>query len=72
MLRWIRAWRRRLRGGPTPGQEAAAAALYRAECAREEDHKRDPLVSRAGAELREARTANHFAERIRLTLDGGR
>ncbi|MGW4810567.1 DUF7620 family protein [Kitasatospora cineracea] len=72
MLRWIRAWRRRRKGIPTRGQQAASSALYRAECARDVARERAPLVSEAAAVLREARAANHFAERIRLTLEGGR
>ncbi|BFP50039.1 hypothetical protein KCMC57_64070 (plasmid) [Kitasatospora sp. CMC57] len=72
MLRWIRAWRRRRRGVPTRGQQAASSALHRAECARDAGHERAPLVSEAAAELRAARRENHFAERIRLTLEGGR
>jgi len=30
------------------------------------------MVSEVANVLREARAANHFAERIRLTLEGGR
>jgi hypothetical protein len=72
MLRWIRAWRRRRNGIPTPGQQAAQDALYRAECAREVAHERSERVAETAAVLREERRANHFAERIQmLLLEGG-
>jgi hypothetical protein len=72
MLRWIRAWRRRRKGVPTRGQQAASSALHRAECARDALHERAPAVSEMAGFLREARRENGFAERIRLTLEGGR
>lgn len=71
MLRWIRAWRRRRRGIPTPGQLAAQTALYRTECARQEAEERAPAAAEINAALRELRVTNHFAERIRLSLEGG-
>lgn len=71
MIRRIRAWRacsRRM----TPGQVAAKAALYRAECDRQEAEERAPQAAAVVRELRELRVRNHFAETIRLTLEGGR
>jgi hypothetical protein len=78
MRRWLRMWRRsgrvslvRRTPKPTPGQRDAARAVHRAECAREESRGRRPEVDQVAAALRRHRTENHFAERFRLTMEGG-
>ncbi|WP_282204558.1 DUF7620 family protein [Kitasatospora fiedleri] len=71
MLRRIRAWCGRSRR-VTPGQQAARSALYRAECDRLEAEGRAPVAAEVARELRALRVENHFAERIRLSLEGGR
>jgi hypothetical protein len=78
MRRWLLRWRRsgrvslvRRTPRPTPGQRDAARALHRAECARDESRDRRPEVDTAAARLRHHRTENHFAERFRLTMEGG-
>lgn len=69
MIRWMKRLRRR--GEPTPGQQAAGAALDRARSARQEAEERRPAVQAAAAKLRHAREENHFAARIRAALEGG-
>lgn len=76
---WIPAWlRRRSRVSlvrqhprPTPGQREAVEALRRAEQACEEGRARAEEVAETAERLRECRRENHFAERIRLSLEGG-
>ncbi len=80
MRRWWRARRRpgsshvsleRKTPKPSRGQRDAARALRRAECARDEARNRRAEVTETAARLREARRENHFAERFRMTLEGG-
>ncbi|MCG6493451.1 hypothetical protein [Kitasatospora sp. A2-31] len=47
-------------------------ALRRAEQARTEALARSAEVAETAERLRECRSQNHFAERIRLSLEGGR
>lgn len=56
---------------PSPGRRDAARALHRAECARDEALSRRAEVEETAARLREVRRENHFAERFRMTLEGG-
>jgi hypothetical protein len=80
MLSWIRAWRRRgnrvslVRTTPraTAGQRDADQALSRAEEACTAVREQGEEVSTLTASLRSERTSNHFAERLRLTVEGGR
>lgn len=77
---WIPSWLRRrsrvslVRRAPrsTPGQRAAVAALHRAEQARDEALARADEVAETAERLRECRAENHFAERFRTALEGGR
>lgn len=78
MLRWWRTRRRASRVSlvrstprPTPGQRDATRALRRAERARDEAKSRRSEVTECVTELRQARTTNHFAERFRMTMEGG-
>lgn len=64
--------RHRTRRPPTAGQLAAAEALRRVEQEREASLGRRGEVVAAAAALRQHRSDNHFAERIRLTLQEGR
>lgn len=64
--------KRRARRPPTPGQVAATEALQRAEADREVSRRRRSEVAVAAERLRQLRSDNNFAERIRLTLEGGR
>jgi hypothetical protein len=51
---------------------AAAEALRRTEADREASRAKRPEVAAAAERLRQLRSDNNFAERIRLTLEGGR
>lgn len=66
MPRW------RARRAERPGLAAAKEAVCRARAAREEATARQPEVSQQAGRLRELRQENHFAESIRLALEGGR
>jgi hypothetical protein len=58
---------------PTAGLRAATQALTRAEgCDRQEVRERHAEAAATVESLRELRHANHFAERIRLSMEGGR
>jgi hypothetical protein len=79
-MSWIPAWLRRRSSRvslvrqhprPTAGQREAVEALRRAEQARDEALARSVEVAETAASLRECRRENHFAERIRLSLEGG-
>ncbi|NUS16300.1 MAG: hypothetical protein HOY69_33700 [Streptomyces sp.] len=48
------------------------AALHRAEQDRAELESRADEVAETAASLRETCAQNHFAERIRLAMEGGR
>lgn len=81
-MRWLRSWLRRRSGvgvslvrrspRPTAGQREAVAALHRAEQDRAELESRADEVAETAASLRETCAQNHFAERIRLAMEGGR
>jgi len=83
VLRRLRAWRRKRAGlagvslerqtpRPTEGQREASRALYQTECARAEVEQLGAEVTERAARLRELTARNHFAESIRLSLEGGR
>ncbi len=66
MARWT--WRRR---HPRPGQVEAEAALARAEQERQAVVDQTSEVEESAAAIREVRLANHFADRIRISMGGG-
>ncbi|WP_446684989.1 DUF7620 family protein [Kitasatospora kifunensis] len=76
----LRLWRHRRDGvslirsvpRPTAGQREAEAALRRAEAARLACQGQAGEVAAAAEHLRGLRARNHFAEAVRLTLEGGR
>ncbi|MCP9205487.1 DUF7620 family protein [Streptomyces sp. NEAU-Y11] len=68
MLGWIRRLRRR--GEPTPGQQAAEAALDRARVARQEAEERRPLVIAEVQRMRRLREENNFEAKIRAVFGG--
>ena len=56
----------------TPGQQAASSALHRAQNARQQAEEQRHTVSEAARRLRQIREQNHFAEMIRIALEGDR
>ena len=56
----------------TPGQQAASSALHRAQHARRKAEEQRGAVSEAAQRLRQVREQNHFAEMIRIALEGDR
>lgn len=81
MPQWIRRlWRRRpdpvslvrLVPRTTQGQREAEAALRRSEAERRVCEGRAAEVAEVASTLRGLRERNHFAEAIRLSLEGGR
>ncbi|WP_446423337.1 DUF7620 family protein [Kitasatospora purpeofusca] len=76
---WIPAWLRRrsrvslVRQSPrSSGRREAVEALRRAEQARTEGMARADEVAATAERLRQCRSENHFAERIRIAMmEGG-